>query len=299
MADCVCSIVPDHVFDAIANSEHASAELKDHATRSLQHTKELRDARHSLEGLLHGGDENNHFDGGGVGGASGGGRYGHGGIFGEITGRYGHGGTYGGGGKDEPPADKDAQSESSHGKGTIIHSQMLDAISKSSAASAETKDAALRTKAHDEAAASTDQAGETEGATATTTTAAPQTASQELQDLKTAEAQGVTTDYDVVYPDSAYDAYDADAQTGYAGFYSQKSATASGGVQIADTYDPVAATQAKYKGLNRSIVNQYSGQQTPGVSMRTENSSAPKEPSVNRAFDGLGMTYKLLSKALF
>ena len=109
MADCVCSIVPDHMFEAIANSEHASAELKDHAARTLQHTIDLRTARHSLQDLLHGGDDNNHFGGGGgAGGASGGGRYGHGGTFGESTGRYGHGGTYGDNGNDETPADKDA-----------------------------------------------------------------------------------------------------------------------------------------------------------------------------------------------
>lgn len=73
MADCVCSIIPDHMFEAIANSEYASAELEDHAARSLQHTKDLRAARHSLEGLLHDGDDNNHFGGGGAGGASDGG----------------------------------------------------------------------------------------------------------------------------------------------------------------------------------------------------------------------------------
>ena len=194
---------------------------------------------------------------------------------------------------------------------------MLDAISKSSAALTETKDAALRTIAHDEAAdnsktsegvisqESTHQAGGVQsvaqGATATpaATTAAPiTTAQQEQKDLNTAEAQGLTTDYDVDYPDSDYDPFDGGDETGYAGFYSKASAAASNGVQIADTYNPIAAKQSKYPGLNRSIINNYSGQQTPAVLMRSEVSPVPKEPSVNRAFDGFGMTYTLLSKAL-
>ena len=323
MAEHVCSIIPDHMFDAIANSEHASAELKGHAARTLQHTKHLRTARHSRQGRLHSGDQN-HFGGGsggsnggqgggGAGGASGGGRYGHGGTFGESTSRYGHGGTYGDDGNDQPPADKDAKSTSSHGKGSIIHPQMLDAISQSSAASAETKDAALRTKAHDEAAdksktsagttiqASTKQARGAQGivahdddATKAAEEADPAAEQEEEAGLEGAEDQELATDDDVQYPDSDYDSFDEDDEQGYAGFSTVKSAAASGGAQKADAYDPNAVTQVKYPGLNRFIYNNYTATKVPGQLMRNEASSAPKEPSVNRAYDGFGVTYQLL-----
>lgn len=298
----VCSILPPHILEGIANSPHAHSHSRDAARQSLDHTHSLRQARITHVANLRAQRGGGRPDGG----------HGHG-----QGGGHGHNGGHPGGSGGGPSGG--ASGGHSGGEPSIVPPHILRGMAGSTANAPHVRDAAQRTLQQPPAQQADTQAlpeappVAPQGLAAFSAPQGVSAFSGAVDDEGTSDGTEIPeapTEFDDPNPDDLLpppdETVDPDPMADDTGITPPSASVdigvdSSGATAMATANTGVgtvglSSTVGTDGNLNRQCYTASGGTTLSGTQVRTEGQAGGKDQSVDACYDGLQAVYDLLAK---